>query len=224
MLTPLQCDEMLPVCGQCDYGNRVCVYISTMDNHPAEDPHELETDEPLAQILLASLNGISSNSTGNRLSSSADQPSTPTGTSSSKKSKRFSGFDFYKRKLFSPGSPPPETPTPASNSRSTPNSTSHLSHSSLIDVQNREPPDPTAGFHHGNEEVMPEESITSVMRDNRFQVAPRQIKNKVRVPARKSNNGMTQLGGRGKQVEVEDLVPWRHALADQRPFDFGKLG
>lgn len=63
-------------------------------------------------------------------------PSTPT-----KKSRRFSGFDF--RKIFSPSSSPPETP----QHRSPPTSTSHLSHSSLLDAQQREPPDPTAGFH-----------------------------------------------------------------------------
>ena len=58
--------------------------------------------------------------------------------SPSKKSKRFSGFDFYRRKLFSPGSSPPSTPM----SHSPPNSQSHLS---LGDA--REPADPTYGFH-----------------------------------------------------------------------------
>ena len=58
--------------------------------------------------------------------------------SPSKKSKRFSGFDFYRRKLFSPGSSPPTTPM----SNSPPNSQSHLS---LGDT--REPADPTYGFH-----------------------------------------------------------------------------
>lgn len=58
--------------------------------------------------------------------------------SPSKKSKRFSGFDFYRRKLFSPGSSPPTTPM----SQSPPNSQSHLS---LGDT--REPADPTYGFH-----------------------------------------------------------------------------
>jgi len=58
--------------------------------------------------------------------------------SPSKKSKRFSGFDFYRRKLFSPGSSPPSTPM----SQSPPNSQSHLS---LGD--SREPADPTYGFH-----------------------------------------------------------------------------
>lgn len=57
--------------------------------------------------------------------------------SPSKKSKRFSGFDFYRRKLFSPGSSPPTTPM-----SSPPNSQSHLS---LGDT--REPADPTYGFH-----------------------------------------------------------------------------
>ncbi|KAF9236131.1 hypothetical protein BU15DRAFT_50491 [Melanogaster broomeanus] len=56
--------------------------------------------------------------------------------SPSKKSKRFSGFDFYRRKLFSPS--PPPTP-----SHSPPNSQSHLS---IVDAA-REPVDPTRGFH-----------------------------------------------------------------------------
>lgn len=58
--------------------------------------------------------------------------------SPSKKSKRFSGFEFYRRKLFSPASSPPTTPM----SQSPPNSQSHLS---LGDT--REPADPTYGFH-----------------------------------------------------------------------------
>ncbi|KIJ13649.1 hypothetical protein PAXINDRAFT_100605 [Paxillus involutus ATCC 200175] len=58
------------------------------------------------------------------------------GSSPSKKSKRFSGFDFYRRKLFSPS--PPITP-----SHSPPNSQSHLS---VIDG-GREVIDPTRGFH-----------------------------------------------------------------------------
>lgn len=61
-------------------------------------------------------------------------------TQSPKKSKRFSGFDFYRRKLFSPASSPPNTPL-----TSPPASQSHLSQSSLTD--SREPPDPTYGFH-----------------------------------------------------------------------------
>ncbi|THH32748.1 hypothetical protein EUX98_g1453 [Antrodiella citrinella] len=61
-------------------------------------------------------------------------------TMSPKKSKRFSGFDFYRRKLFSPASSPPGTPL-----ASPPTSQSHLSQSSLAD--SREPPDPTYGFH-----------------------------------------------------------------------------
>ncbi|TBU46041.1 Pkinase-domain-containing protein [Dichomitus squalens] len=62
--------------------------------------------------------------------------------SPSKKSKRFSGFDFYRRKLFSPSSSPPSTPI----AQSPPGSTSHLSNTSLLDSA-REPPDPTYGFH-----------------------------------------------------------------------------
>ncbi|KAI8977805.1 Pkinase-domain-containing protein [Trametes punicea] len=62
--------------------------------------------------------------------------------SPSKKSKRFSGFDFYRRKLFSPSSSPPSTPM----AHSPPASQSHLSNSSLLEAQ-REPPDPCYGFH-----------------------------------------------------------------------------
>ncbi|KDQ50321.1 hypothetical protein JAAARDRAFT_42206 [Jaapia argillacea MUCL 33604] len=65
----------------------------------------------------------------------------PPGTPTKQKSKRFSGFDFYRRKFFSPSSSPPTTPT-----HSPPTSQSHLSHSSLTDAQ-REPADPTGGFH-----------------------------------------------------------------------------
>ncbi|KAF9050634.1 Pkinase-domain-containing protein [Hymenopellis radicata] len=65
------------------------------------------------------------------------EPQTP-----SKKSRRFSGFDFYRRKLFSPSSSPPSSPM----SQSPPGSQSHLSQSSLLDP-NREPLDPTRGFH-----------------------------------------------------------------------------
>lgn len=53
---------------------------------------------------------------------------------SPKKSKRFSGFDFYRRKLFSPASSPPGTPF----SQSPPSSSAHLGD---------EPVDPTRGFH-----------------------------------------------------------------------------
>jgi len=57
--------------------------------------------------------------------------------SPSKKSKRFSGFDFYRRKLFSPASSPPATP-----SHSPPTSQSLLS----VGDGAREI-DPTQGFH-----------------------------------------------------------------------------
>ncbi|EPQ53024.1 Pkinase-domain-containing protein [Gloeophyllum trabeum ATCC 11539] len=63
------------------------------------------------------------------------------GTPAKQKSRRFSGFDFYRRKFFSPSSSPSSTP-----SHSPPTSQSHLSHLSLTDLQ-REPPDPTGGFH-----------------------------------------------------------------------------
>ncbi|KAF8803991.1 Pkinase-domain-containing protein [Phlegmacium glaucopus] len=59
-----------------------------------------------------------------------------------KKTRRFSGFDYYRRKLFSPVSSPPGTPL----SHSPPNSQHHLAHPSFSDP-NREPMDPTKGFH-----------------------------------------------------------------------------
>ncbi len=63
-------------------------------------------------------------------------------SASPKKSKRFSGFDYYRKKLFSPSSSPPASPL-----NSPPTSQSHLSHTSLTDIHAREPPDPTYGFH-----------------------------------------------------------------------------
>lgn len=61
----------------------------------------------------------------------------------SKAKRRFSGFDFYRKKFFSPASSPPGSPFAGSP----PTSSSHLSNSSLIDPSQREPPDPTYGFH-----------------------------------------------------------------------------
>ena len=61
----------------------------------------------------------------------------------SKAKRRFSGFDFYRKKFFSPASSPPGSPFAGSP----PTSSSHLSNSSLTDPSQREPPDPTYGFH-----------------------------------------------------------------------------
>ena len=68
---------------------------------------------------------------------STHQKSDVSGSPSKKSTKRFSGLDFYRRKLFSPAPSPPVTP-----SHSPPTSQSHLS---INDY--REPPDPTRGFH-----------------------------------------------------------------------------
>ncbi|KAF5345019.1 hypothetical protein D9758_010425 [Tetrapyrgos nigripes] len=68
----------------------------------------------------------------------ANEPSTP-----SKKSKRFSGFDFYRRKFFSPSSPSSSSPSNNPFSTSPPNSSSQLG---PLDP-NKEPLDPTKGFH-----------------------------------------------------------------------------
>lgn len=60
----------------------------------------------------------------------------------SKKSRRFSGFDFYRRKLFAPTTSTPGTPI----SQSPSNSSNPISHPTLTDPT-REPRDPTTGFH-----------------------------------------------------------------------------
>ncbi|KAI0300011.1 kinase-like domain-containing protein, partial [Multifurca ochricompacta] len=62
--------------------------------------------------------------------------------STPKKNKRFSGFDFYRRKLFSPSSSPPSSPFASPSA-----SQSQLSNTSLSDVNQKEPPDPTRGYH-----------------------------------------------------------------------------
>ncbi|RDB21955.1 Protein kinase kin1 [Hypsizygus marmoreus] len=69
-----------------------------------------------------------------------NDPPTP-----SKKSKRFSGFEFYRRKLFSasPASSPPGSPM----SHSPPNSHHALSGAGYSGDSFREPVDPTCGFH-----------------------------------------------------------------------------
>ncbi|KAH8113737.1 kinase-like domain-containing protein [Phellopilus nigrolimitatus] len=66
---------------------------------------------------------------------------TPTATPS-KKSRHFCEFDFYRRKLFSPGPSLIDTPT----HRTPAMSSSRLSHASLVDMQS-ESADPTGGFH-----------------------------------------------------------------------------
>lgn len=63
----------------------------------------------------------------------------------SKKSRRFSGFDYYRRKLFSPSTSPPSSP----QSHSPPGSQNHLLGNfgpGLAEGQ-KEPADPTRGFH-----------------------------------------------------------------------------
>ena len=59
-----------------------------------------------------------------------------------KKNKRFSGFDFYRRKLFSPSTSPPTSPFASPSP-----SQSHLSNTSLSDINQKEPPNPTRGYH-----------------------------------------------------------------------------
>ena len=59
-----------------------------------------------------------------------------------RKNKRFSGFDFYRRKLFSPSTSPPTSPFASPSP-----SQSHLSNTSLSDINQKEPPNPTRGYH-----------------------------------------------------------------------------
>ena len=98
------------------------------------------------------LNGNGSNYSGSRWGESFSNSSlavsfdsnnsTKNDAGAPKKSRRFSSFDYYRRKLFSPASSPPGTPL----SHSPPNSHHHLAHPSFSD-SNREPMDPTKGFH-----------------------------------------------------------------------------
>jgi serine/threonine protein kinase KIN1/2 len=76
------------------------------------------------------------------LAMSFDSSNSKNDANAPKKSKRFSGFDYYRRKLSSPASSPPSTPP----SHSPPNSQHQLAYPSFSDP-NREPLDPTKGFH-----------------------------------------------------------------------------
>ena len=62
--------------------------------------------------------------------------------STPRKNKRFSGFDFYRRKLFSPSTSPPSSPFASPSP-----SQSQLSNASLADVNQKDPPNPTRGYH-----------------------------------------------------------------------------
>ncbi|KAG8986011.1 serine/threonine-protein kinase KIN2, partial [Tulasnella sp. 427] len=79
----------------------------------------------------------------------ADKTASP-----SKKSKRFSGFDYYRKKLFSPGSSPPNNGI-GTNSMGSPSRPSHsnssgtlpYSGSGFVDAYGKEYADPTQGYH-----------------------------------------------------------------------------
>ncbi|EKM76272.1 hypothetical protein AGABI1DRAFT_78686 [Agaricus bisporus var. burnettii JB137-S8] len=62
-----------------------------------------------------------------------------------KKSRRFSGLEYYKRKLFSPGASPPASP----QGNSPPGSQNHLTGHFIqgMSGDSQEPADPTRGFH-----------------------------------------------------------------------------
>ncbi|KAG8972752.1 serine/threonine-protein kinase KIN2 [Tulasnella sp. 425] len=71
-----------------------------------------------------------------------------------KKSKRFSGFDYYRKKLFSPGSSPPSNGmvpgsigSPSRPSHSNSSGTLPYSGSGFVDAYGKEYPDPTQGYH-----------------------------------------------------------------------------
>lgn len=71
-----------------------------------------------------------------------ESPASPTKKTTS--SRRFSGFDFYRKKLFSPGSSPPSTP----RSKSPPGSNPYGVPQGVGEGGQRgEPADPTKGFH-----------------------------------------------------------------------------
>ncbi|KDR72880.1 hypothetical protein GALMADRAFT_158535 [Galerina marginata CBS 339.88] len=96
---------------------------------------------------MGNLNGTNGSRWGESVSNSSlaisfDSSSGKNESLAPKKSRRFSGFDYYRRKLFSPASSPPGSP----QSHSPPNSQQHLAHPSFSDP-NREPMDPTKGFH-----------------------------------------------------------------------------
>jgi len=73
-----------------------------------------------------------------------ESPASPTKKNTS--SRRFSGFDFYRKKLFSPGSSPPSTPRSKSPPGSNPYGTLGAQGTGE-GGQRGEPSDPTKGFH-----------------------------------------------------------------------------
>ena len=74
-----------------------------------------------------------------------ESPASPTKKNTS--SRRFSGFDFYRKKLFSPGSSPPSTPTSKSQAGSNPYGVPMGAQGAGESGQRGEPADPTKGFH-----------------------------------------------------------------------------
>jgi len=74
-----------------------------------------------------------------------ESPASPTKKNTS--SRRFSGFDFYRKKLFSPGSSPPTTPRSKSPPGSNPYGAPLGTQGAGEGGQRGEPADPTKGFH-----------------------------------------------------------------------------
>ena len=74
----------------------------------------------------------------------AVSPSSSSSKTTTRSGKRFSGFEFYRKKLFSPASSPPGSPL----SNSPPSSQAQLSGVTLVASEPRhDPVDPTRGFH-----------------------------------------------------------------------------
>ena len=74
-----------------------------------------------------------------------ESPASPTKKNTG--SRRFSGFDFYRKKLFSPGSSPPSTPMSKSPPGSNPYGVPMGAQGAGEGGQRGEPADPTKGFH-----------------------------------------------------------------------------
>ena len=90
--------------------------------------------------------GLMRSGTFNSMASAAGPP----GSSPTKKGKRFSGFDYYRKKLFPGGSEKGGSSQPTSPTRTAggiPNSMTSTSSFFGVDAYGKEIPDPTRGYH-----------------------------------------------------------------------------
>jgi hypothetical protein len=122
-----------------DIEHRLVTILESEAYKRAVQHWESKRDRP--QVWTESLSNSSlaiawDNGVGGQGGVTRTEPATP------KKNKRFSGFDFYRRKLFSPASSPPPSPFASPSA-----SQSQLSNASLSDFNSKEPPDPTRGYH-----------------------------------------------------------------------------